>query len=135
MPLLRSATSFRESATADIDPLSLHDALPIWALDGDVPALVDVPQDVGAILGEHPAERRGGDRAQRHQCAREGAQPRCTTRVRAARLPRQLHPQPPPTDPVAPRAPSRVSNTCCRYVPETGSRLKDMMGSAKCSRS
>ena len=48
---------------------------------------------------------------EREQRAREGTQGGCRLRARCARRTAQLHPQPPPTAPVAPWAPSRVSNT------------------------
>src|SRR5215831_3667131 len=47
----------------------------------------------------------------------------------------QLHPQPPPALPDAPRAPSRTSLTWNMYSSATGLRDADMIGSASAARS
>jgi len=47
----------------------------------------------------------------------------------------QLHPHPPPSATVAPRAPSRTSWTCCRYLSDRGSRETLISGSASQPRS
>src|SRR6185437_6399316 len=100
-------------------------------LHRDAAALVAMIEEIDAILRQHASHRRDAREAEHRQSPpRSGELPRAAPRIAA-----QLHPQPPPTPPVAPRAPSRVSNTWSRYEAEIGSRLKDMMGSAKCSRS
>jgi hypothetical protein len=68
-------------------------------LDRDAAAVVAVKQHIGAILGQHPGVCGTGEREQRDE----------QTVLGSATHAGQLQPQPPPTAPVAPLAPSRDS--------------------------
>src|SRR5882762_5748145 len=74
-------------------------------------------QKIRAVFGNDCSSRRRGKKTR--QCQPKGAD------IRA-----QLHPHPPPSATVAPRAPSRTSWTCCRYLSDNGSRETLISGSA-----
>src|SRR5262249_39507900 len=101
------------------DPLAHQECGPVHL---GAAAVVVVIHDVGAILGEHgSAGERGKKARQRHP---DGTDQRA-----------QLHPHPPPSATGAPRAPSRTSWTCCRYLSDSGSRETLISGSASQPRS